>query len=87
MAKPNWSRDELILALDVYFREPSARGSKTHPAVLELSETLNQIPYHRKDSRDADFRNANGVGMKLSNFLRFDPEYSGEGLTRGSQLS
>ena len=26
MANPNWSRDELILALDVYFREPAARG-------------------------------------------------------------
>jgi len=86
LAKPDWTRDELILALDLYFREPKARGSKSHPAVIELSHVLNNLPIHTSTGLDADFRNPSGVGMKLSNFLRFDPSYSGEGLKRGSHL-
>ena len=30
-------------------------------------------------------QNANGVYMKLCNFLRFDPSYEGKGLTRGGK--
>lgn len=86
MKSPPWSRDELILALDLYFREPAARGSKAHPAVIGLSNILNSLPIHGRDVRDQKFRNANGVGMKLSNFLRYDPSYSGKGLQRGGQL-
>ncbi len=86
MAKPDWTRDELILALDLYFREPTARGSKTHPEVIKLSNLLNKLPIHQGSDLEEDFRNSNGVGMKLSNFLRFDPDYPGEGLKRGSHL-
>ena len=83
---PPWTRDELILALDLYFREPSARGSKTHPGVIELSDTLNKLPIHPGIEAGSKFRNPSGVGMKLSNFLRYDPDYSGTGLNRGSKL-
>lgn len=86
MSNPDWSRDELILALELYFREPSARGSKTHPEVQELSNILKLLPIHCGHDLDEDFRNPNGVGMKLSNFLRFDPSYEGKGLRRGSRL-
>ena len=86
MAKPDWVRDELILALDLYTTEPKARGNKSHPAVISLSKILNQLPIHGSGARDTDFRNPNGVGMKLSNFLRFDPEYKGVGLSGGSRL-
>ncbi len=77
---PDWTRDELILALDLYFREPAARGSKTHPAVIELSELLNTLPIHGRANRHEKFRNPSGVGMKLSNFLRYDSSYTGAGL-------
>lgn len=86
MAKPKWARDELILALDLYFRDRSAIGSTTHAAVLELSKVLNQLPIHQKGSLDADFRNPNGVSMKLSNFIRLDSSYKGAGLIRGGNL-
>jgi 5-methylcytosine-specific restriction protein A len=86
MASPAWTRDELILALDLYFREPSARGSKTHPAVIELSDLLNKLPLRVGDPHDRKYRNANGVGMKLSNYLRLDPDYPGAGLERGGHL-
>ena len=75
MPQKTWSRDELILALELFFQEPRARGSATHPRVIELSEILNLLPLHPRDEREKHFRNPNGVGMKLSNFLRFDPDY------------
>jgi 5-methylcytosine-specific restriction protein A len=82
---PDWTRDELILALDLYFREPSARGSKAHRECIRLSEILNALPIHAKASHGTTFRNPNGVAMKLSNFLKYDPSYSGKGLSAGSQ--
>jgi 5-methylcytosine-specific restriction protein A len=85
MRNPIWNRDELILALELYFREPQARGSKTHPECAKLSALLNSLPFHREGRGDT-FRNANGVGMKLSNFLRYDETYKGRGLSAGSQL-
>lgn len=86
MRNPPWTRDELILALDLYFTTPAARGSKSHPKVLELSDLLNKLPIHAGSKPGETFRNPNGVGMKLSNFLRYDPDYSGKGLQRGSML-
>jgi len=85
-ANPDWTRDELILALDLYFRVPAARGSKTHPECVKLSEILNALPIHAGQAHGKTFRNANGVGMKLSNFLKYDPTYAGVGLPRGAHL-
>jgi 5-methylcytosine-specific restriction protein A len=80
---PAWTRDELILALDLYFRHPPSHISKDHPEVRKLSELLNALPIH-KDRPDAvRFRNENGVYTKLCNFLRFDPSYGKKGLTHG----
>lgn len=83
---PNWTRDELILALDLYFRCNPTTTTPDDPAIVELSRTLNELPIH-VDRPDAErFRNPNGVHMKLSNFLRFDESYAGRGLTRGGHL-
>jgi 5-methylcytosine-specific restriction protein A len=86
VARIDWTREELILALDVYFRYPAARGTSSHPAIVELSRILNELPIHGRENRNVEFRNANGVSMKLSNFLRFDPSYKGKGLQRGNAL-
>jgi 5-methylcytosine-specific restriction protein A len=83
---PTWQRDELILALDLYFRHPPKTISQSHRAVIELSEILNSLPIHPSRPDAKRFRNPNGVYMKLSNFLRFDPEYKGEGVSRGGKL-
>ena len=87
MAKrnPAWSRDELILALDLYFRHPPGHISRTHQEVIVLSEVLNSLPVHSDRPDEERFRNPNGVYMKLCNFLRFDPAYTGSGLTRGGR--
>lgn len=80
---PPWARDELILALDLYFRVNPLHTSEAHPEIQELSALLNALPIHADRPDQEVFRNPNGVYMKLCNYLRFDPSYSGSGLTRG----
>ena len=83
-SNPNWSRDELILALDLYVRE-GALGDR-HPLTVELSQILNSLPIHTvRPDRDR-FRNANSVALKLANFQAIDPSYHGKGMSRGSAL-
>jgi 5-methylcytosine-specific restriction protein A len=83
---PAWQRDELILALDLYFRFPPSNIGKNHPEVVALSELLNALPIHAQRPDASTFRNPNGVYMKMCNFLRFDPNYQGKGLERGNRL-
>jgi 5-methylcytosine-specific restriction protein A len=78
---PPWEYDELVLALDVYFREPRARQSKRHPAVAELSEVLRGLPLPIERPDPERFRNVNGVFMKLQNFKAVDPSYTADGRT------
>lgn len=85
MKNPRWHRDELILALDLYLRRAPSSLAKHSPEIVELSELLNKLKLHNSSYRDERYRNANGVYMKLCNFLRFDPNYKGSGLQRGSK--
>ena len=57
-----------------------------NPKIIELSKTLNALPLFADKPDEARFRNANGVTLKLSNFLPFDPNYHGKGMTGGSKL-
>ena len=83
---PVWSREELILALNLYFEIESSQFTSSNPKVIELSEILNKLNIHSDRPDEIRFRNPNGVSMKLSNFLRFDPNYKGTGLERGGKL-
>lgn len=85
---PNWSRDELILALDLYLRFKGNPPGKGSAEITELSAILNRISGGMSEGRP-DFRNPNGVYMKLMNFRRFDPVYRAQGksgLVRGNKL-
>jgi len=84
---PNWSRDELILALELYKRF-NGNPPKDGREIVELSATLNALG-SGLSGRTELFRNPNGVYMKVMNFRRFDEAYSGlgkSGLTRGNKL-
>jgi len=83
---PKWQRDELILALDCYFRNNPIHISNKHEEVIKLSKILNSLPIHEDRPNAAKFSNPHGVYMKMCNFLRFDPGYKGKGLERGSKL-
>jgi predicted HNH restriction endonuclease len=61
---------------------------KSSPEIVGLSSLLNRIA-SGSAGEAADFRNPNGVYMKLMNFRRFDPIYQAQGktgLTRGNKL-
>src|SRR5262249_5638616 len=79
LRNPPWVVDELLLALDVYFRVPEARQSKAHPEVAALSETLRALPLPIERPDPASFRNINGTFMKLQNLKAIDPEYTADG--------
>lgn len=85
MQNPDWSRDELILALDFYLRHRPKIPGKTSEEIRDLSASLRQINASLGIQGNETFRNANGVYMKLMNFRRFDPDYKGDGLTGGSK--
>ena len=57
---PDWTTDELILALDLYMRNPQSPAGKSSREVQELSEILNTLGGR---SAGQKFRNPNGVYM------------------------
>lgn len=84
----DWSRDELILALDVYFAADGISIAKGGVEVSELSRQLNGLAHVLKTFRMSTFRNAAGVYMKLMNFRRLDPNFVNagrSGLSHGSK--
>ena len=83
---PKWHRDEIILALDLYFNLERRNIDSHNPKIIEVSEILNKLPIFDVRPNEEKFRNSNGVNLKLSNFLALDPEYKGKGMTGGSKL-
>lgn len=86
MRNPKWHRDEVILALDLYYDLESGQMNSNNPEVIKLSELLNRLPIHINRPDQEKFRNANGVNLKLGNFKHYDPDYAGQGLKGGSKL-
>jgi 5-methylcytosine-specific restriction enzyme A len=83
---PPWTRDELILALDLYFKVNPLHTSENHSEIKSLSVLLNKLPAQGHAAVAKLYRNPNGVYMKLCNYLRLDPSYKGKGLSRGGRL-
>lgn len=83
-SNPNWSNDELILALDVYLRHAPKLPATHHPDVIELSECLQRLS---GGGSGETFRNLNGVHLKLANFAALDPRYPGTGSTHGGRAT
>lgn len=76
---PDWTRDELILALNLYFEMNFARNRpETDPRFEALSAVLNTLPIRAEGVT----RTAADIAMKLSVFLKFDEGFDGIGLTR-----
>jgi 5-methylcytosine-specific restriction protein A len=86
MKNPKWHRDELILALNLYFKLEPGQIHAKNQQIIDLSILLNKLPIHQIKPNQKTFRNPNGVGLKLSNFLAIDPSYSGKGMDAYSKL-
>lgn len=73
--RANWTREEHIVAFNLYCRIPFGRMHKGNPEIIELANLLNRTP--------------SSVAMKLSNFARHDPAEQSrgiKGLRGGSNL-
>ena len=56
MKPPKWHRDEIILALDLYYNIEPKEMDHRNPKVIELSETLNKLPIHKDRKDNQKFR-------------------------------
>ena len=72
--RKNWTRDELIVAFNLYCRTPFGRIHKTNPDIIEMSKNIGRTP--------------SAVAMKMVNYASLDPvhkERSVKGLAHGSK--
>lgn len=80
---PDWSRDEVILALDLYLSCGGGIPSGSDPRVEALSKVLRSLTVHPESSRVGSFRNPDGVSFKLQNIRQVA---SGRGLSNVSRV-
>lgn len=67
----NWSREETIIAFELYCRTPFGRMHKGNPEIIELAKTITRTP--------------SAVALKLCNFAHLDPTLSQKGASHGSK--
>ena len=75
MAKNNWTREETIIAFNVYCKIPFKNSSKTNPVIIKYAKIIGRSP--------------SALNMKIGNFGRLDPELKKQGITglvNGSKL-
>lgn len=75
MTKNNWTREETIVAFNVYCKIPFKNSSKTNPTVIKYANIIGRSP--------------SALNMKIGNFGRLDPELKKQGiigLVNGSKL-
>lgn len=68
MASASFTRDEVILALDVFYSSENGRVSADSVEIKELSLLLNRLPIHPIENRRADFRSPTGIVAQLMRF-------------------
>lgn len=76
---PDWTRDEIMLALEFYLTHKDKIPGKTSQEIGKLSEEIKQTASLFGLSGDEKFRNTNGVYMKIMNLRSHDPAYTSQG--------
>ena len=66
MERKNWTREELILAFNLYCKIPFGQINHGNPKIIELSEIIGRTP--------------SSVTFKLSNFASLDPFHQQRGV-------
>lgn len=86
-ARPSaWTRDEVILALDLYFSSGRKVLDTYRPETVELAAVLNRI--HADDGQGPCLprRTAGSVKAKLANLRALDPSTQSTGWGNGSRI-
>lgn len=81
---PVWVRDEVILVCDLVVQRGWRYISPTDPAVIELSNLLQELPFHAPEVRSASFRNPNDVSRKTQDLASGHPGYQGRPTNGGA---
>ena len=68
MANASFTRDEVILALDVLYGNGGIAPQAESPEILRLSELLHQLPIHPVSTRKKDFRTPTGVQAQINRY-------------------
>lgn len=66
MAKNNWTREETIIAFNVYCKIPFKSSSKSNPTIIKYANIIGRSP--------------SALNMKVGNFGRLDPELKKQGI-------
>jgi len=80
---PKWTREEVILALELYHRVSDSIPGPSDERVVSLSQELRSLPYHSDAAKKASFRNPDGVAFKLQNIRQVA---TGHGLGNTSKM-
>ena len=72
---PVWSRDELILTLELYLSRRDRLPDENDPEVVDLSAVLRRMAGPAGE-RFKNFRSTSAVAMKLANIQSIDPTYT-----------
>ena len=70
MANVKFTKDEVILALDVLYCSKGKHLGPHSKEIIKLSEDLNMLPIYPEEKRPANFRNCVGVSHQIDRFLR-----------------
>ena len=70
MSSSAFTRDEVILALDVLYSSEMQRVSADSEEIADLSALLNRLPIHPIENRRVDFRTGTGITAQLNRFRR-----------------
>lgn len=68
-----WTRDELILAINLYFNIPFGKIHQSNPKIIHLANLIGRTP--------------GSVSFKLSNLASFDPKLQARGIKGASNAS
>lgn len=80
---PKWTREETILALNLYFQLGGKIPSSKAQEIIGLSAKLRALPYHLDAAKKPTFRNPDGVVFKLNNIRSVA---TGKGLKNTSEM-
>lgn len=75
MTRKNWTKEETIVAFNIYCKVPFKSSSKSHPTIIKYASIIGRSP--------------SALNMKIGNFGRLDPELKKQGITglvNGSKL-
>ncbi len=86
MKNPKWTREEIILTLNFYFQSYPSIPEKDSKEIKNLSFILKSLQQNNNKEKNINYRNENGVHMKLMNFHHLNPDYKGKGLKAVSKM-